>query len=97
MPISKCVCVCVCVCVWVAAHMPIHAPNMLVYFAMVCDGPTTLGLGPQNKNQHLARCSEWVRYPYLIQTNTQRQARVLAMFSMLGYYFHEVLTNGGPN
>ena len=39
--------------------MPIHAPNLLVYCAMVFDGPTTLGLRPQNENLHLEACSVW--------------------------------------
>ena len=56
------------------AHMPVHAPNLLVYCAMVSDGPTTLGLRPQNENLHLEVCSEWLLFPYFLQTNTQHQA-----------------------
>ena len=37
--------------------MLINAPNMLVYFAMVSDGPTTLGLRPQNENLQLEEYS----------------------------------------
>ena len=65
---------CVCVCVSVGVHMLINAANLLVYFAMVCDGPTTLGLRPQNENLHLEECSEWVQFPCFLQTNTQHQA-----------------------
>ena len=54
--------------------MPIHAPNLLVYGAMVSYGPTTLGFRPQNENLHLEDCSEWVQLPYVLQTNTQHQA-----------------------
>ena len=81
---SRCVCVCVCVrarvharvcvCVCVGAHMPMHAPNLLVDDATVCDGPTTLRLRPENENLHLEECSEWVHFPYFLQTNTQQQA-----------------------
>ena len=84
MPMSMCVCVCVgvcvcmCVCVCVGAHMPTHAPNVLVYSAMVFDGPTTLGLRPQNENLHLEECSEWVQFPYFLKTNTQHQAGVFS-------------------
>ena len=76
MPMSKCVCmcVCVCVCVCVGAHMPIHVPNLLVYGAMVSDGPTTLGLRPQNENPPLEECGEWVQFPYFLRTNAQHQA-----------------------
>ena len=54
--------------------MPIHAPHLLVYGAMVSDGPTRLGFRPQNENLHLKECSEWVPVLYFPQTNTQHQA-----------------------
>ena len=54
--------------------MPTNAPNLLVYFAMVSDGPTTLGLRPQNENLHLEECSEWVQFPCFIHRNRQHQA-----------------------
>ena len=56
--------------------MPIctHAPNLLVYGAIVYHGPTTLRLRPWNENLHLEECSEWVQFPYFIQTNTEHQA-----------------------
>ena len=54
--------------------MLINAANLLVYFAMVSDGPTTLGLRPQKENLHLEECSEWVRFPCFLNTNTQHQA-----------------------
>ena len=53
--------------------MLINAANLLVYFAMVSDGPTTLGLRPQNENLHLEECSEWVQFPCFLHTNTQHQ------------------------
>ena len=51
-----------------------NAANLLVYFAMVSNGPTTLGLRPQNGNVHLKKCSEWVQFPCFLHTNTQHQA-----------------------
>ena len=55
--------------------MPIHAPNLLL-----SDGPRTLGLRPQNENLHLKGCSEWVQFPYFLQTNTQHKAGGLNHF-----------------
>ena len=54
--------------------MLINAANLLIYFAMVSDGPTTLGLRPQNENLHLEECSQWVQFPCFLHTNTQHQA-----------------------
>ena len=54
--------------------MLINAANLLVYFAMVSGGPTTLGLRPQNENLHLEECSEWVQFPCFLHTNTKHQA-----------------------
>ena len=54
--------------------MPIHAPDLLLCGAMVSDGPTTVVLRPQNENLDLKECSEWVQFPYFLQTNTQHQA-----------------------
>ena len=54
--------------------MLINVPNLLVYFAMVSDGPTTLGLRPQNEDLHLEECSEWVQFPCFLHTNTPHKA-----------------------
>ena len=54
--------------------MLMNAANLLVYFAMVTDGPTTLRLRPQNENLHLEEGSEWVQFPCFLHTNTQHQA-----------------------
>ena len=51
-----------------------NVANLLVYFAMVSNGPTKLGLRPQNENLHLKKCSEWVQFPCFLHTNTQHQA-----------------------
>ena len=53
--------------------MLINAADSLVYFAMVSDGPTMLGLRPQNENLHREECSEWVQFPCFLHTNTQHQ------------------------
>ena len=64
--------------------MLINAPNLLVYFAMVSDGPTTLGLRPQNENLNLEECSEWVQFPCFLHTNTQHKAGIFSeSFSIL--------------
>ena len=57
--------------------MPIHAPNLLIYCAMMSEGPAMLGLRPHNQNLHLEECSKWVQFPYFLQTNTQNQAGAL--------------------
>ena len=49
--------------------MPTNAPNLLVYFAMVSDGPTTLGMRPQNKNLHDEDCSERMHFPCFVHRN----------------------------
>ena len=61
MPTLKCVCVCVCVCVHVcvcvcacvcvcgSTYAYTCAKNRSVYYAMVSDAPTTLGLKPRNE------------------------------------------------
>ena len=54
--------------------MRTRAPNLFVFGAMVSDGPTVLGLRPQNENLHLDECSELVQFPYFLQTDTQHQA-----------------------
>ena len=54
--------------------MPTNAPNVLVYFTMVSNGPETLGLKPQNKNLHLEECTEWVQFPCFLHKNRQHQA-----------------------
>ena len=54
--------------------MPINAPNLMVSFAMVSDGPTTPRLRPQNENLHLEECSEWVQFPCFLHTNTQHRS-----------------------
>ena len=54
--------------------MLINAPNLLVYVAMVSDGPTTLGFRPQNENLHLEECSERVQFPCFLHTNKQPKA-----------------------
>ena len=75
--------------------MLINAANLLVCFAMVFDGPTRLGLRPQNENLHLEECSEWVQFTCLVHTNTQHQAG-----GILGIIFHtspckKALMSGG--
>ena len=54
--------------------MLINAANLLVCFAMVSHGPTTLGFRAQNENLHLEECSEWVQFPCFLHTNTQQPA-----------------------
>ena len=73
---SVCVCVYVYVCVWIYVweHVCLYMHHMLVYGAMVSDGPTTLGLRPPDENLHLEECGEWGQFPYFLQTNTQHLA-----------------------
>ena len=63
--------------------MPINAPNLLVYFARVSHGPTTLGLRPQNENLHLEECSEWVQFPCFLQTDNTKRGVFTESFSIL--------------
>ena len=50
---------------------------------MVSDGPTTLGLRPQNENLHLEECSEWVQFPYFLQTHNTKRQVFSELFSIL--------------
>ena len=55
--------------------MVLNAAIRLVYFAMVSDGPTTLGLRPENENLHLEECSEWVHFPCFLHTKNTTPSR----------------------
>ena len=63
--------------------MLINAANLSVYFAIMSDGPTTLGLMPQNENLHLEECSEWVQFPCFLHTNNTRREVFSESFSIL--------------
>ena len=65
------------------------------YGAMVFDGPTTLGLRPQNENLHLEECSEWVQFPYFLQPNTQHQAAGLFRIIFHTSWCRKALMSGG--
>ena len=47
--VRVCVCVCVCACVCGSTYAYTCAKNRSVYYAMVSDAPTTLGLKPRNE------------------------------------------------
>ena len=75
--------------------MLINAANLLVDFAMVSDGPTPLGLRPQNENLHLKECSEWVQFPCFLHTHTQHQAGGIFRIIFHTSWCKKALTSGG--